>query len=250
MEGFKAAFINEIEKMYKKKKAIVVVIISLVVIVLSQLIVTGMRTGFGIRGVNSSEFPFTVLTVLVYTILPLFTALMAIDVFAGEFSQNSMKIALTRPVTRLKLFSAKIAATAFFVFANLFTVMVLSTLTGFIFNPASFTVSGFVRILVSYVITLIPILTLVLVVVLLANIFRSGSGTFFLCIILFLASIVLGYVFSQYSSLFITSMLNWYKLWIADSFPVLKILRLFLIMAGYGIMAFTAGFYLFDKKDL
>jgi ABC-2 type transport system permease protein len=250
MEGFKAAFINEIEKMYKKKKAVVVVIISLVVIVLSQLIVIGMRTGFGIRGVSSLEFPITVLTLFVNTILPLFTALVAIDVFAGEFSQNSMKISLTRPITRLKLFTAKISATAFFVLANLFIVMILSTLTGFIFNTASITASGFVRILVSYGVTLIPILTLVLVVVLFANIFRSGSATFFLCIILFLAFKVLGYVFSQYSSLFITSMLDWYNLWIADSIPLLKILRMFLIMAGYGIMAFTAGYYLFDKKDL
>jgi ABC-2 type transport system permease protein len=32
MEGFRASFINEIEKMYKKKKAVVVVIISLVVL--------------------------------------------------------------------------------------------------------------------------------------------------------------------------------------------------------------------------
>jgi ABC-2 type transport system permease protein len=227
-----------------------VVIISLVVIVLSQLIVIGMRTGFGIRGVSSLEFPITVLTLFVNTILPLFTALVAIDVFAGEFSQNSMKISLTRPITRLKLFTAKISATAFFVLANLFIVMILSTLTGFIFNTASITASGFVRILVSYGVTLIPILTLVLVVVLFANIFRSGSATFFLCIILFLAFKVLGYVFSQYSSLFITSMLDWYNLWIADSIPLLKILRMFLIMAGYGIMAFTAGYYLFDKKDL
>lgn len=250
MEGFKASFINEIEKMYKKKKAVVVVIISLVVIVLSQLIVIGMRRGFGIRGVSSLEFPITVLSVFVNTILPLFTALVAIDIFTGEFSHNSMKIALTRPVTRLKLFSAKVAATAFFVLANLFLVMLLSTLTGFIFNAASFTASGFIRILISYFVTLLPILVMILIVVLLANLFRSGSATLFLCIILFIVFKVLGYVFSQYSSIFITSMLDWYNLWIADSMPLLKILRLFLIMAGYGIMAFTAGFYLFDKKDL
>jgi ABC-2 type transport system permease protein len=250
MEGFKASFINEIEKMYKKKKAVVVVIISLVVIVLSQLIIIGMRSGFGIRGVNSLEFPITVLSLFVNTILPLFTALVAIDVFTGEFSQNSMKIALTRPVTRLKLFTAKLSAIAFFVLANLLIVMLLSILTGFIFNTASITVSGFIRIIISYLITLIPILAMILIVVVLANVFRSGSATFFLCIILFLVFKVLGYVFTQYSSLFITSMLGWYNLWIADSIPLFKILRLFLIMSGYGIMAFSAGYYLFDKKDL
>ncbi len=250
MEGFKAAFINEIEKMYKKKKAIVVVIISLAAIVMGQLVVLGMRSQLGIRGVNSAEFPMLVLSVFVNTILPLFTALVAIDVFAGEFSQNTMKIALVRPVTRLKLYTAKIAAMAFFVVANLLIVMVLSMLAGFMFNSASASVPGFIRIIVSYLVTLMPIMALAMVIVFLSNVFRSGVAVFFLSIILFIGFKVLGFVFYQYSSLFITSMLGWYNLWTADIMPVSKILREFLIMAGYAIMFFTAGYYLFDRKDI
>lgn len=47
-----------------------------------------------------------------------------------------------------------------------------------------------------------------------------------------------------------TTQLDWYNLFLIKSLPVGKILRQFLIMLGSGIMLFTAGFYLFDKKEL
>ncbi len=250
MEGFKASFLNEIEKMYKKKKAVVVVVISLITIVLSQLVAAGVRFGFGFRLTDGSYFPKLVLSVFVNTILPLFTALVAIDIFTGEFSHNTMKIALTRPITRIKLFSAKITAIAFFITANLMIVMILSTLTGFIFNPTSITAVAIIRIIVSYLVTIIPVMVLSLIIIFFANVFGSGVAVFFLGIILFIVFKVLEIVYSQYSSLFITSMLGWFQYWNVDTLPLSKILREFLIMAGYAIMFFTAGYYLFDKRDL
>lgn len=250
MEGFKAAFINEIDKLYRRKKALVIVILSLVMIVFGQLAIIGLRSGLGLRGTSSTEFPILVLSVLVNTLLPLFVALIAADIFTGEFSQNTMKLSLMRPVTRLKLYSAKVAAIGVFALANLLIVMVLSTITGFLFNASTATASGLVKVVLSYLISLLPIMVLALGIVLLANIFRSGTTVFFLSILLFILSKAVGIVFSQYSSLLITSMMGWYGLWIADPMPLGKILRLFIIMAGYAIMFFTAGFYLFDKRDL
>jgi len=46
-----------------------------------------------------------------------------------------------------------------------------------------------------------------------------------------------------------TTQLDWYNLFLVNSFPLGKIVRQFLIMLGSGIMLFTAGFYLFDKKE-
>lgn len=250
MAGFKAVFLNEIEKLYRKKKAVVIVVISLFAIVLGQLIVLGIRSGLGLGVVSSAEFPLLVLSLFNNTILPLFAALVTIDIFSGEFSHNTMKIAFTRPVSRLKIFIAKISAVAFFVLVNLLVVMVLSTLTGLIFNPSSASLGAVCRIIVSYLVTLIPIMVLVLFIVLLTNIFRSGTAVFFVTLLVFIACKVLGVVFSQYTNLFITSLLNWYVIWIGENIPVLKALRQFFILLGYGIMFFTAGYYLFDKKDL
>ncbi len=249
MVGFKAALINEIEKLYKKKKVLVAVIISLIFIVLGQVSIIALRNGFGLRGVSSMDFPILVLSVVVNTILPLFTALVTIDSFSGEFSHNTMKIALTRPITRLKFFVSKLTAIMLFVLANLLFVMIFSIIAGFLFNSNSFTLNGIVRILSSYIVTLMPMMVLSLIIVLFTNIIKSSVGVFFLSIFVFIIFKTLEIVFYRYSGLFFTSMLNWYTLWIMNTIPFLKILRQFILMLSYDILLFTGSYYLFDKKD-
>jgi len=249
MAAFQSALVNELEKLYKKKKALVAVIISVIVIVGGQLLIIGVRSGFGIRGAGSLEFPVLVLSVVSNTILPLFTALVAIDCFSGEFSHNIMRVTLTRPVSRFKVFSAKITAIGFFIFTNLLLLFILSSLAGFLFNANSSSFGSLSRTLLAYIATLLPLWTLSLGIVLLANFFRSGTSVFFVSIVLFLAFKALEVLFSHYSALLITSELGWYNLWLAGSFPWDKILRQFLIILGYAIMLFTAGYYLFDKKE-
>ncbi|HOP93631.1 MAG TPA: ABC transporter permease subunit [Acetivibrio thermocellus] len=250
MKAFKAAFINEVEKIYRKKKVVVAAILSILAIVMGQLVVTGINRGFGLIAASSTQFPILVLSLLVNTILLLFTTLVAIDVFSGEFSHNTMKITLTRPVSRMKLYAAKICAVAFFVLANLLMIMLLSLVAGFIFNAVSLSVSGVLRIVLSYIVTLIPIMCFALIVVFFSNVLRSGTGVFFLSIVLFIAFNVLSVIFPKYSNLFITSMFDWYVLWNVDIIPLDKLIREFLIMAGYAIMFYTAGYYMFDKRDL
>src|SRR5665648_826528 len=126
MAVFHAALVNEIERLYMKKKALVAILLSLAVIVIGQLGIVAVRSGFGLRGAGSVEFPMLVLSVVVNTIMPLFTALVAIDSFSGEFAQNSMRITLTRPVSRFKIFTAKIVAIVLFILATLLLLLVLS----------------------------------------------------------------------------------------------------------------------------
>ncbi|KYH28284.1 MULTISPECIES: ABC transporter permease [Clostridium] len=249
MAGFKAALINEVEKLYKKKKVMVAALMSLIFVILGQLSITILRSGFGVRGASSMEFPLLVLSVVVNSILPLFTALVTIDSFSGEFSQNTMKITITRPASRLKFFTAKFTAIMIFVLVNLLFVMVISTITGVIFNSNSFTFHSIIRILISYLVTLIPMTVLALVIVLLTNILRNGISIFFISILIFIVFKALGIIFSSYSSLFFTNMLDWYRLWIMGNVSFLKIFRQFLLMLSYIILLFTGAYYLFDKKD-
>ncbi|AGA69452.1 hypothetical protein Desdi_2007 [Desulfitobacterium dichloroeliminans LMG P-21439] len=249
MAVFQAAFINELEKLCKKKKAVVAIILSLLIIVIGQLMVLGVRTGFGIRGAGSMDFPMLVLSVAINTVIPLFTALVAIDSFSGEFAQNTMRITLTRPVSRFKLFSAKVSAIGLFVLANLALLLVFSVIAGLFFNGDSMTWGGLFKTILAYGVSFLPMLVLALGIVLLANILKSGISVFFVAILLVLVSKGLGLFFSQYSGLMITSYFDWYSLWLANSFPIMKILRQFLIMLGYGMMFFTGSFYLFDKKE-
>lgn len=249
MDVFKAALINEIEKINKKKKVVVSIILSLLIIIFSQLAVGVLNNQFGIRGTSKMEFPLFVLSIISASILPLFTALIAIDSFSGEFTGNTMKIAITRPISRLKFFIAKITAIIIFVAANLLLLMVLSTLAGIIFNNGTITISGLVRVIIAYTVTVLPMAILVLVIVTLANILKNGIAVFFLSILIFIVFKVFGILYYDLSPLLFTSMFSWYNLWILNSLPLIKIFRTFMLMAGYGIILFSTSYYIFDNKD-
>ena len=249
MAGFKAAFYNEIDKLLKKKKIISAALLSIIAVVIGQIAVTVINRGLGLRVVGSSEFSIMVLSALLYTLLPLFSIFVAIDMFSGEFSANTIKLTLTRPVSRFAVYCAKVLSVAVFILANLFFVMILSIIIGLIFNISSGSFMGVVRIIISYIITFLPIFIFSLFVILLTNIFKNGLTVFLCSILIFIILKILEVFFGSYSSFFVTSMFDWYRLWISESLSIFKIIRQFFIMLGCGIMFFTGGYYLFDKKD-
>ncbi|MNY24861.1 ABC-2 family transporter protein [compost metagenome] len=225
-------------------------ILSILAVVIGQIAVTTIKHGLGLRVVGSIEFPIVVLSFITYTLLPLFAIFVAIDMFNGESSSNTLKITLLRPVSRFSIFSAKVLNLALFIAGNLLFVMLLSLIAGFIFNPSSASLAGIVKVILSYGLTFFPVFVFALIVVLLSNVIQGGLAVFFLSILLFIIFNSLGIVFSSYSSFFITSMFDWYTLWISESINGFKILREILIMSGCGMMLFTTGYYLFDNKDI
>jgi ABC-2 type transport system permease protein len=45
-------------------------------------------------------------------------------------------------------------------------------------------------------------------------------------------------------------MFQWHTLWISEHLNGFKLVRQGLIMAGFGVMLFTAGYMRFERKDL
>ncbi|WP_309121255.1 ABC transporter permease [Paenibacillus sp.] len=250
MEGFKAAFRNEMFKLFKRKKMNAAAILAILAVVIGQVAVTAAKHGLGLRIAGGTEFPLVVLSAFSYTLLPLFAAFVAIDMFNGEFASNTMKITLARPVSRLGAFSAKVASVAVFIADSLLFVMALSLAAGLLFNPSTAGLGGVARVMVSYVVTFLPVFVFSLLVVLLSNVLRGGLAVFFLSVLLFLGFMFLSVLFPNASSFLITSMFDWHALWISEKINVFKIVRQGLIMTGFGVMLFTAGFMLFDRKDL
>lgn len=250
MPGFKAALINELYKIFKRKKLITAAVLSVLAVLIGQAAVTAVQAGFGVRMAGSAEFPLIVLPFFVYTILPMFATFVAIDLFNGEYSAGTMKITLTRPVSRFSVFTAKVTSVALFILGSLMFVMLVSMLAGFIFNPVSAAFMGLVRAAAAYLVSFLPVFVFALLVILLSNLVRSGVTVFFLSLFIFLGFIMMEFIFSKYASFFVTSQFTWYTLWISQSLNILKLLRQTLLMAGLGIMLFTAGYYLFDRRDL
>ena len=141
----------------------------------------------------------------------------------------------------------KTLAIATFIIGNLICVMVLSVIASLFINR---NIPNLFKILMSYIMTFLPIFIFALVVVLISNITRGTTSAFMLSIFVFLLFNGLGLVFPQVKSLLFTSAFDWYRLILGSYINLSKILRIFLILLGYGIMLFTAGYYLFEKKEI
>lgn len=247
MQTLKAVYINEIFKMSKKKKITVALIFFTLSVIVAAIVVYSLNNFAGIRVTGSSEFSIMVLTTLSYSLFPLFTAFICIDMFAGEFADHTIKFTLTGPASRLKVFVGKILTIATFIIGNLVFVMVLSVVTSLFINR---NIPNILKILISYSMAFMPIFIFALVVVLISNITKGTTSTFMLSIFIFLIFNGLSLVFPQIKSFLFTSTFDWYRLILGSYINFSKILRIFLILLGYGIMLFTAGYYLFDKKDI
>lgn len=248
MSNLTAAYLNELYKISKKKKIVVAAVLSVAAVALAGLIVSSVNNFMGIRLAGVSGFFVLVLQVLNYTLIPLFTAFICIDMFSGEFGgEHTVKLTLTRPVSRLKVYLSKVLAAATFIAANLLFVMILSYLVSFFIKGTSV---SFGNIFIMYVASFFPLLIFALMVMLISNLARGSASSFMLSLLAFLMFVALQFIFPAYDSFFFTTAFDWYKLFWGSFINVQKIFRVFLILLGYGLVFFSAGYYLFDKKDI
>ncbi len=247
MQTLKAVYINEMFKMSKKKKVTAALIFSFLSVIVTAIAVYALNNFVGIGITGSSEFSIMALTVLSYTFFPLFTAFICVDMFAGEFADNTIKLTITGPASRFKVFSGKILGIAAFIMANLILVMILSLVTSLFINRS---MPNLFKILIAYIMEFFPIFIFAFVVVLISNITKGTTSAFMLSVLVFLVFNGAGLVFPYLKSLLFTSAFDWYRLALGSYINFSKILRIFLILLGYGIMLFTAGYYLFENKDI
>lgn len=247
MSSLKAAYINELYKLSKRKKITVSCILSVLAVVIAAVIVGTANNFMGIRITGESEFPILVLSVLNYTLIPLFTVLVCIDMVGGEFSGQTIKMVLTRPVSRTKVYLSKTFAAATFILVNLLFVMVTSLVLSLFIKGDLW---GFGKVLTAYLASFFPMFVFALFAMLISTIFKGTGSAFFISILLFLVCTALQAVSGELQSFLFTSTFGWYRLFLGSYINFRKIFRIFMILAGMGLMLFGAGCYLFERKNL
>lgn len=247
MQALKAAYQNELYKLSKKKKIVVAAILSLAVVLVGGLVVGIINNFMGIKVTGSSEFSILVLSIMNYTLIPLFTLFVCIDMFTGEMADRSIKHVLTRPASRFKIYTAKVGAVATFLLADLVFVMLLSQIMGLGIHA---TTMSFGKVMIAYLMSFLPLMVFALFSIFIANLMHGTTSAFLICVICFLVLCATSLIFSRYQSFFFVTAFNWYTLFIGSYINVGKIVRMLLILLGCCMMFYAGGYYLFDKKDI
>lgn len=248
MNLFKTILINEIERILKRKKLVLIFSISFFTIIIGQILILFIREKLGIRPVDGVGFTLLILDFIIKIVLPLLVLLLSIDSFSSEYSKNLIKITLLKPISRKKIYFAKFVSIALLIFMSLIIFCVFSILFAFIFNDAFNVLIEIRRIIFYYIITIVPFLALISMSIFVCNILKSSSIIFFISILLFIVIQSMGFIVRNYSNISILNYLNWYVMFLRYGNLYYAISKISLIL-GYLITFYSAGLYLFEKKE-
>lgn len=249
MNSLYAGIINETEKMLLKKKTVFFLMLSFIFPLGAMASIKLLQSKLGFFAITSINYPIMILGLFTGFFLPLFVFTAAADLFAGELGDNTLKIALTRPISRFKVFLSKNISIGLFVMIILGIVFITSVISG-LFLDASVHFTGLSQGLLAYIVAAIPMVVLGVVAVFLAQFFQSGSGALTTCILIYIAGKAVPFVAPKLAKVILFSYTNWHMLWLGSSVGTGKLLNIFMLILAYGIIFFSVGYYLFDKKDL
>lgn len=245
-EVFIASTRNELEKLSGRKKIWMLPGIGVAMIALSLWGLLWLKGGSGLMPVQPSQYPLLILGWFTSLLLPLFIAMAGADVFAGEQGDRTIKLALLKPISRFKLYMSKQAALGIYIIGTLGVLYVLSVVATVILGghlPAAETI-------LAYGAAILPMLLVAFTVGFIAQFFKSGSGVMLCSILLFAASNAIGLMAPKFSDYLISSYLNWHVLFIGAGGNVGRIVTLFMFLLAYSIIMLTAGYFLFERKEI
>lgn len=240
---------NEAQKMALKKKTWFFMIITLLIPIGAGLLLANFQSGFGVGAVSSSDYPIVMLSIFTGIFLPLFVFMGAADLFSGEIGDRTLKNLLTRPISRFKVYASKQISLGLYIVIYLVLAMIGSVISSFFLSGglSDFAVWDW---MIAYGAAFLPLATLSVTAVLIAQFFTSSSGALTVSILLYIALKASSLFFPQVSTYSPTAYLNWHMLLIGSPMATNQVWSVFMFLLACSILFFTAGYYFFDKKEL
>lgn len=239
MNIIKAGVRNEFVKLMIRKKYQVLILLTFLL-----SIGINMLTTLGNVSTNSS---LVVLSAITRFILPLMIAMAAADLFTAEQENGSIKLILTRPISRIKIFSSKILAIFIYSIASLLIGYLSSIIYSILLNFEG--LANMWEITLSYAVSIVPIFTIILFSAVISQLCKNSSSTVMMSVFSYMAIVVIGIIFPNISPMLFTSYTGWYKLFIGASMPLANIFNILILLIGYILIFFAAGLISFEKKE-
>lgn len=235
---------NEIYKIFQRKKYWIILAVALGITICGALIGLISNTFISF---SSQNYPYAILSLCCYLFIP-FTALMlASDLISGECERNELKLLLTRPVSRTELLFGKLAAVMVYEFfltaANVIAALIFSLIL------SGFTSVNIFIVLMSVVITIIPIAAFVSFAGIISVFCKSGISALGMGVAAYGGFILLGLVFSRISSSIFTSYLALYKMIIGQNIPVFRLILGIGVLLGFSLLFLSAASMRFEKRE-
>ncbi len=242
--------LNESEKIFRRKRTIVFLISAVLIPLAILLSVMLLQNKIGVLAITSGQLPYFVLSLFVSFLLPLYIFAITADLFAGELQDKTLKLVLTRPITRLGVYIAKVVSVIVFNIVFLGVLLIVSLIAGIFLDGVQQLISGLPLIILSYTATIIPMTLVGMTGIFIAQFFKSSGSALTTMVLLFIGSKAIILVFPSISQLLPFSYNDWYLFWLSGTLGLSKLLYSFAVMFSYMLIFSAIGSYLFEKKNI
>lgn len=235
---------NEIYKIFQRKKYWIILTVTLGITVCGALI--GLISN-SIVSFSSQNYPYAILSLCCYVFVP-FTALMlSSDLISSECERNELRFLLTKHASRTELLFGKLAAIMVYEFFLTAANVIAALIFSLIFS--GFTSVNIFAVLMSVVITVIPIAAFVSFAGIISVFCKNGISAFGMGVAAYGGFTLLGLVFSKISSSIFTSYLTLYKMIIGQNVPVFRLFLGIGVLLGFSLLFLSAASMKFEKRE-
>ncbi len=253
MKVFKGCYQNELFKIFSRKKYFVFMIIEALVCLLSVLMNLAVQKASGMDGAANimlGNMPMNMLSFALQLFIPLIVFMAVCDLFTSEIHDGTIRASYMRPVSRFKLFTAKVAATGTMAMVYLAIIFVVTVSIKMIAGGGGAGSMGVFETLLAYLLDIFPLMIVVLFAVFLNQFLNSPSLSIVLCVIIYAGLYIMGLFEPQFSTLLFTGYSQWHNLWLGVMLPVGALIKKTTLLLGYAVIFASVGYYLFERKEI
>lgn len=237
---------NEAAKLLGQTKTKLAIALTALIPVPAALLLGNWQTGVG--ATLSHDLPQLMLSLFTTALLPLFLFMAAAESFSGEFADRTIKLVLLRPVSRAKVHASKVLALLLYAASLLALLWLVSLAAGLALHTKA-AIAGMFDSIVAYTTAFVAMAAIVSAASFVAQWLRSGVGALALCVVLYLGSKLLPLFFPGAAAWSFVSYTNWHTLWIGGAADTGKLLQLFVLLLSSSMISYTAGWFLFERKQ-
>ena len=248
MKKYSACVFNEWFKLIHLKKYIVFLIIGICMSlfnILGKVLLS--KVSHGIFNLTSSGTSMAMITLFIDFLIPLIAMMAVCDLFSTEFQEQTIKASLLRPISRFKLYLAKITAVVLLTLMYLIILFAASSLLDAVISGNT---NGIFYAFGAYLLDLVPLFVVILLATTINQLTKNSTMAMFLCIIIYILLYIIGIFIPNLSGLLFTGYMKWHTLWLGHMLPPRAIIAKTALLAGYGLIFFSGGYWLFMRHEV
>lgn len=249
MHSLFANVVNEWEKIWARRRTKSFLLLALILPAAASFVLAAAQNRLAFVSGLGDNLPLILLSLYTFAVLPLFMMMTAADAFSGEAASRTLKLVLVRPITRAKVFASKVLAIAAYVAVQLAVLWTVSSAAGWLVGGGGLS-GAWLDNLQAYAAAWLPMAAIGLIAVFIAQWFRQSTGAMALVILLYAAAKLLTVLVPQLAVWSVFSYTDWHVLWIGDGAQAGKLANTSVLLLAYCIMAYMAGWMLFERKQL